>query len=370
MCYPCNETSYSCGFPCPPSCIPSPVLPEHCSSPVAIGQTITGQPGTAAAVHNSGTPCRPVLNFTIPQGGTGPEGPAGPQGPVGPEGPQGAAGADGAQGIQGPMGPQGSQGPAGPTGPMGLTGPIGATGPTGPMGLTGPAGATGPMGPAGSTGATGPMGPAGSTGATGPAGPTGPMGLTGPAGATGPAGPTGPMGLTGPAGATGPAGPTGPMGLTGPAGATGPTGPMGPAGSAPAAELLHSVHVPAQEPEDAGLPLIFNANQVQAGTSITHTAGTGVFSIVRPGIYQILYSVTATDAAAHKTVTVELRNTGVSIPGSRTSGSTPMSTGTASLSASIILNVTGMASISLVPVTADSTFTNASIQLIRLGNAV
>lgn len=313
MCYPCNETSYSCGFPCPPSCIPSPVLPEHCSSPVAIGQTITGQPGTAAAVHNSGTPCRPVLNFTIPQGGTGPEGPAGPQGPVGPEGPQGAAGADGAQGIQGPMGPQGSQGPAGPTGPMGLTGPIGATGPTGPMGLTGPAGATGP------------------------------------------AGPTGPMGLTGPAGATGPAG---------------PTGPMGPAGSAPAAELLHSVHVPAQEPEDAGLPLIFNTNQVQAGTSITHTAGTGVFSIVRSGIYQILYSVTATDAAAHKTVTVELRNTGVSIPGSRTSGSTPMSTGTASLSASIILNVTGTASISLVSVTADSTFTNASIQLIRLGNAV
>ena len=313
MCYPCNETSYSCGFPCPPSCIPSPVLPEHCSSPVAIGQTITGQPGTAAAVHNSGTPCRPVLNFTIPQGGTGPEGPAGPQGPVGPEGPQGAAGADGAQGIQGPMGPQGSQGPAGPTGPMGLTGPIGATGPTGPMGLTGPAGATGP------------------------------------------AGPTGPMGLTGPAGATGPAG---------------PTGPMGPAGSAPAAELLHSVHVPAQEPEDAGLPLIFNTNQVQAGTSITHTAGTGVFSIVRSGIYQILYSVTATDAAAPKTVTVELRNTGVSIPGSRTSGSTPMSTGTASLSASIILNVTGTASISLVPVTADSTFTNASIQLIRLGNAV
>ena len=295
MCYPCNETSYSCGFPCPPSCIPSPVLPEHCSSPVAIGQTITGQPGTAAAVHNSGTPCRPVLNFTIPQGGPGPEGPAGPQGPVGPEGPQGAAGADGAQGIQGPMGPQGSQGPAGPTGPMGLTGPIGATGPTGPMGLTGPAGATGPAGP---------------------------------------------------------------------------TGPMGPAGSAPAAELLHSVHVPAQEPEDAGLPLIFNTNQVQAGTSITHTAGTGVFSIVRSGIYQILYSVTVTDAAAHKTVTVELRNTGVSIPGSRTSGSTPMSTGTASLSASIILNVTGTASISLVPVTADSTFTNASIQLIRLGNAV
>lgn len=280
MCYQCNETPYSCGHPCPPSCFPPPFPPADCPSPVAIGQTITGQPGTAAAVYNSGTLCRPVLNFTIPQGGTGPEGPAGPQGPVGPEGPQGAAGADGAQGIQGPMGPQGSRGPAGPTG------------------AAGPAGATGPVG------------------------------------------------------------------------ATGPAGPTGPAGSAPAAELLHSVHVPAQEPADAGLPLIFNTNQVQAGTSITHTVNTGVFSITKPGIYQILYSVTATDTSAHKTVTVELRNSGVSIPGSRTSGSTPMSTGTASLSASIILNVTGTASISLVTVSSDSTFTNASIQFVRLGNAV
>ena len=340
MCYQCNETPYSCGHPCPPSCFPPPFPPADCPSPVAIGQTITGQPGTAAAVYNSGTPCHPILNFTIPQGGTGPEGAAGIQGPVGPEGPQGATGADGIQGIQGPMGPQGPAGPTGPTGPRGLDGLPGSAGPAGP---------TGPTGPRGLDGLPGSAGP------TGPTGPRGLDGLPGSAGPTGPTGPTGPRGLDG---------------LPGSAGPTGPTGPTGPAGSAPAAELLHSVHVPAQEPADAGLPLIFNTNQVQAGTSITHTVNTGVFSITKPGIYQILYSVTATDTSAHKTVTVELRNSGVSIPGSRTSGSTPMSTGTASLSASIILNVTGTASISLVTVSSDSTFTNASIQFVRLGNAI
>ncbi|MBS6517761.1 MAG: hypothetical protein KH353_06180 [Clostridium sp.] len=255
----------------------------------------------------------------------------------------------------------------------GSAGPTGPTGPTGPRGLDGLPGSAGPTGPTGPTGPRGLDGLPGSAGPTGPTGPRGLDGLPGSAGPTGPTGPTGPRGLDGLPGSAGPTGPTGPRGLDGlpgSAGPTGPTGPTGPAGSAPAAELLHSVHVPAQEPADAGLPLIFNTNQVQAGTSITHTVNTGVFSITKPGIYQILYSVTATDTSAHKTVTVELRNSGVSIPGSRTSGSTPMSTGTASLSASIILNVTGTASISLVTVSSDSTFTNASIQFVRLGNAI
>ena len=105
MYYKCNETSYPCGRPCPPSCSPAPLPPGTCPSPITIGQTVTGQPGTVASVYNSGTPYRPVLNFTIPQGGTGPTGPAGVQGPAGPEGPQGAPGAAGSQGIQGPMGP-------------------------------------------------------------------------------------------------------------------------------------------------------------------------------------------------------------------------------------------------------------------------
>ena len=125
---------------------------------MTVGATLTGVPGSSARVTNSGTCCRPVLNFEIPRGNTG---------------------------------PAGATGPAGPTGSTGATGPAGPTGPTGAAGLIG---ATGPAGPTGPSGPTGPAGPTGTTGANGPAGPTGATGATGSTGATGPAGPTGPTG--------------------------------------------------------------------------------------------------------------------------------------------------------------------------------
>lgn len=118
MCNRCNQNPCQCGRPCPPIFPPNPCPPGTCPQPIAIGQTITGLPGTAANVFNSGTPCRPILNFTIPQGGTGPTGPQGPQGLQGPAGPQGP------QGPQGPAGPQGAQGPAGPAGATGATGAV------------------------------------------------------------------------------------------------------------------------------------------------------------------------------------------------------------------------------------------------------
>ena len=39
-----------------------------CDTCIRIGNTVTGQPGTAASVTNSGSCCCPVLNFTIPEG--------------------------------------------------------------------------------------------------------------------------------------------------------------------------------------------------------------------------------------------------------------------------------------------------------------
>ena len=138
----CSPYQGQCHRPCPHACCPS----------VTVGATLTGVPGSSARVTNSGTCCRPVLNFEIPRGNTGPAGATGPAGPTG---------------------STGATGPAGPTGPTGAAGLIGATGPagpTGPSGPTGPAGPTGANGPAGPTGATGPTGAAGLIGATGPAG--------------------------------------------------------------------------------------------------------------------------------------------------------------------------------------------------------
>lgn len=337
MYYKCNETPYSCGRPCPPSCSPAPLPPGTCPSPIAIGQTVTGQPGTVAAVYNSGTPYRPVLNFTIPQGGTGPAGPAGVQGPAGPEGPQGAPGAAGSQGIQGPMGPQGIQGPAGPTG---------ATGPEGPQG---------------------PVGATGATGATGAEGPQGPMGLTGPAGAEGPQGPIGPTGATGP---EGPQGPIGPTGATGPTGPEGPTGAAGPIGEAPPVSALYATNVPVQNPVSAGTALVFNTNQLEKGSSIVHTPDSGVFSIVQPGIYLLSYSIVGTNPSGGSTIRVELQVNGATVPGSRTSETIAVATGTVSLSSSVLINVPASSSLSLVTLEDGSTFTNANLVIQRLGDTL
>ncbi|MBS6377013.1 MAG: BclA protein [Clostridium sp.] len=307
MYYKCNETSYPCGRPCPPSCSPAPLPPGTCPSPITIGQTVTGQPGTVASVYNSGTPYRPVLNFTIPQGGTGPTGPAGVQGPAGPEGPQGAPGAAGSQGIQGPMGPQGIQGPAGPTGP---TGPTGAEGPQGPMGLTGP---TGP------TGAEGPQGPVGATGPTGP---------------------------------------------------EGPAGAAGPIGEAPPVSALYATNVPVQTPVSAGTALVFNTNQLEKGSSIVHAPDSGVFSIVQPGIYLLSYSIVGTNPSEGSTIRVELQVNGATVPGSRTSETIAIATGTASLSSSVLINVPASSSLSLVTLEDGSTFTNANLVIQRLGDTL
>lgn len=283
MYYKCNETSYPCGRPCPPSCSPAPLPPGTCPSPITIGQTVTGQPGTVASVYNSGTPYRPVLNFTIPQGGTGPTGPAGVQGPAGPEGPQGAPGAAGSQGIQGPMGPQGIQGPAGPTGAEGPQGPVGATGPTGPEG---PAGAAGPI------------------------------------------------------------------------------------GEAPPVSALYATNVPVQTPVSAGTALVFNTNQLEKGSSIVHTPGSGVFSIVQPGIYLLSYSIVGTNPSEGSTIRVELQVNGATVPGSRTSETIAIATGTASLSSSVLINVPASSSLSLVTLEDGSTFTNANLVIQRLGDTL
>ena len=50
------------------------------SSTVTVGSTTTGEPGSQAAVTNSGTAQNPVLDFVIPTGAQGPQGPKGDPG--------------------------------------------------------------------------------------------------------------------------------------------------------------------------------------------------------------------------------------------------------------------------------------------------
>ena len=118
---------------------------------VTVAGTITGEPGTPAAVYENVTPSGVELLFTIPAGATGPTGPTG------------ATGAAGTAGATGPTGPTGATGAAGTAGATGPTGATGATGATGPTGAAGPTGATGAAGATGATGATGPTGATGTS---------------------------------------------------------------------------------------------------------------------------------------------------------------------------------------------------------------
>ena len=140
-CNRCGNDPCICGNCICPSPYPSPCPSScQCCTEISIGQTITGAPGTPAQVTDTGTPCNPVLNFVIPQGGTGPAGPMGPIGPAGPMGPVGATGSTGTTGATGATGTAGLNGMMGPTGPTGITGAAGPAGPTGASVYAKPAG--------------------------------------------------------------------------------------------------------------------------------------------------------------------------------------------------------------------------------------
>lgn len=83
---------------------------------VNVGETITGEPGTDANVENTGDDQNVVLKFTIPRGEKGEQGE------------RGEAGAPGAKGDPGNPGAQGERGPEGPAGEAGAPGAPGAKG--------------------------------------------------------------------------------------------------------------------------------------------------------------------------------------------------------------------------------------------------
>lgn len=85
-----------------PGDMAGPPGPPGPAATIAVGNVITGAPGTSATITNSGTSSAAVFDFVIPQGpaGVGIQGPAGPQGPS-IQGPQGIPGIQGIQGIPG-----------------------------------------------------------------------------------------------------------------------------------------------------------------------------------------------------------------------------------------------------------------------------
>ena len=261
---------------------------------IAIGTVTTGDPGTDAAVTNSGTANAAIFDFTIPQGVQGPQGIQGETGATGAQGPKGDPGAvftpavtaegilswtnDGDLTNPDPVnikGPQGERGETGPIGPQGIEGPQGPKGDTGTgLDIKGTYDTLEALQAAITQPAQGDMYNVGTAdpytvymwdtttepgqwlsqgqlqGAQGPQGPQGDPGPKGDTGDTGPQGPAGPYfipavsqegvlswtnngSLENPESVNikGPQGDTGPQGPAGAKGDQGDQGPQGPAGA-------------------------------------------------------------------------------------------------------------------------------------------
>jgi hypothetical protein len=151
----------------------------------------------------------------------------------------------------------------------------------------------------------------------------------------------------------------------GPAGATGATGATG--ASAPL-NLNSSANVTEQTPADAGNALTFAVTQAQAGTAISHTAGTAGFVLTENGIYEIEYNtVVASSVNPTFTVALHLEINGDIIPASRSSVSIGAAADEQTLSGRAVITLTNApVTITLVAEDTNGTYSDTVITIQKL----
>ena len=116
----------------------------------------------------------------------------------------------------------------------------------------------------------------------------------------------------------------------------------------------------------AGDDATFDTNQVEEGTAITHTASSATFTLGETGIYRVSYSVVATNTSSTGTVGVELENNSTPVPGSESQATISTTNDLATLAASVLVNVTGTATITLTSTENNVTLTEAGIVIQKL----
>ena len=134
----------------------------------------------------------------------------------------------------------------------------------------------------------------------------------------------------------------------------------------PAQRALPEPRVPLDRPvlpvDDAS----FDTNQVEEGSAITHTASTPTFTLGESGIYLISYSAVASNTTSTGTVGVELENNSTPVPGSESQATIATTSNVANLAATVLVNVTGTATITLASTENNVTLTEAAIVIQKL----
>ena len=113
----------------------------------------------------------------------------------------------------------------------------------------------------------------------------------------------------------------------------------------------------------------FVTDRFSGGNCIQHSAGASAFSLNCPGIYLVQYNANVSSTAANTAVSLTLTSTGVSVPGSRSSGTVIAATQPISLSASAVITVPcgTTSSVSLTNTSVgEISVTNANMIIIRI----
>ncbi len=134
---------------------------------------------------------------------------------------------------------------------------------------------------------------------------------------------------------------------------------------------LHAVSTAAQTVASGTAPLILATTLVQAGTAITHDAGSGIFTLKESGLYEIFYHTDVTAAACAPTaVTLTLLNGCTPIDGAAASAYVAANDTPVSVSGSTLVSVTGdtPAVISLVSPACikNASYSNTSVTIRKL----
>ena len=129
----------------------------------------------------------------------------------------------------------------------------------------------------------------------------------------------------------------------------------------------------AGQPSAAGGALVFSANPLISGTTISHQAGSDEIIISRTGIYQVSFHSTVTvdtGTAIPSSVTARLYNQGTPAAGAIASHTFSVTGENANLSFNAPIQVTtAPASLRIVISTAGYTFSEVALTVTRLGDA-
>lgn len=126
----------------------------------------------------------------------------------------------------------------------------------------------------------------------------------------------------------------------------------------------------AEQTVAANADVSFITDRSSCGNCIQHTAGTTAFSLNCPGIYLVMYNANVSaHVCSYTTVSLSLTSAGVTVPGSRSSGTVVSGTQPVSLSASSIITVPcgTTSSVSLTNTSCDEVcITNANMIILRI----